>query len=60
MADLDSTDLEVPTTLTLTKRERLMLAQALTMAMAMVDALGRATDEHLALWERVQPDGIEF
>lgn len=41
------------TTLTLTLRERAMLERALTMAMAMVDALGDDTRGLLELWSRV-------
>lgn len=44
------------TTLTLSLRERVMLARALTVAAAMVDALGDDTKSLMALWERVQPD----
>lgn len=44
-------------TLTVTWRERVVLARALTMAAAMVDALGDDTSAMMSLWERVQPDG---
>jgi hypothetical protein len=48
------------TTLTLTTRERIVLARALTMATAMVDALGDDTRALMDLWARVQPDGEVF
>lgn len=41
------------TTLTVTTRERAMLERALTVSLAMVDALGDDTKELLRLWERV-------
>jgi hypothetical protein len=46
------------TTLTLTFRERSVIAHALTVAAAMVDALGQEQDARdiLAIWERVSPD----
>lgn len=39
--------------LTVTARERAMLERALTMTMAMVDALGDDTKDLMSLWERV-------
>jgi hypothetical protein len=48
---------EVLTSLILTVRERLMLERALTMTMAMVDALGDDTRDLMRLWERVT-DGV--
>lgn len=45
------------TTITLTHRERILLARALTIVAAMADALGDSTRELMGLWARVQPDG---
>lgn len=45
------------TTLTVTRRERIVLARALTVTAAMVDALGDDTRDLMSLWERIQPDG---
>lgn len=46
------------TTLTLTIRERSVIAHALTVAAAIVDVLGDVQDARdiLAIWERVSPD----
>lgn len=46
------------TTLTLTVGERRKVARCLTMAMAMVDALGDDTRDLMELWARVA-DGVE-
>lgn len=40
-------------TIIVTARERAMLERALTVSLAMVDALGDDTKELLRLWERV-------
>lgn len=53
-------DLEELTTLTFTVAERILLARALTICAAMVDALGDDAPQLMALWERVQPDRTEF
>lgn len=47
------TDDDTLTTLTVTIRERRMLEGALTMTLAMVDALGEDTKALMNLWERV-------
>jgi hypothetical protein len=55
----DDDEPEVLTSLILTVRERLMLERALTMTMAMVDALGDDdTRDLMRLWERVTDEGV--
>jgi len=47
------------TTLTLTQAERVVLGRCITMAAAMIDALGDDTRDLMSLWSRVHPDGFD-
>lgn len=52
-------DPDTLTTLTLTTHERIVLGRCITMAAAMVDALGDDTRDLMQLWDRVHPDGCD-
>jgi hypothetical protein len=52
-------DKDTLTTLTLTQHERVVLGRCITMAAAMVDALGDDTRDLMKLWDRVHPDGFD-